>query len=60
MKRIDQTWWKGSDGYYREVARHTYEGPFPTMDEPQSTESNTVECGPVELVKSVVDKPDES
>lgn len=32
MKRINKQWWSGKDGYYKETAKHTYEGPFETMD----------------------------
>lgn len=35
MKRINKTWWKGADGYYKEVSKMMFEGPMQSMDEPQ-------------------------
>jgi len=35
MKRISQQWWKGEDGYYLEVAKKQFKGPFEHMIETQ-------------------------
>jgi hypothetical protein len=33
MKRINSEWWKGNDGYYKQVSPAVYEGPFDTMED---------------------------
>lgn len=43
MKRINNTWWRGDDGFYKEISRGQYEGPFANMDEdPVVGEDSTV------------------
>lgn len=43
MKRIDNTWWRGSDGFYKEIRKGVYEGPFANTDEePVVGEDSTV------------------
>lgn len=49
MKRINKTWWKGHDGYYKEVAKHTWEGPFDSMQEPSVEEKVVTLDEPVSL-----------
>lgn len=61
MKRIDATWWKGADGYYRQEPTdrppYVFEGPFDTMDNrdpinlynaPKVVDSGFVQLEPVE------------
>jgi len=54
VKRINKEWWSGKDGYYKETAKHTYEGPFETMD---TKEEPIVDSGEivVQPSKKVVD-----
>jgi len=33
MKRIDNVWWKDATGYYKEVGKKVFEGPFETMED---------------------------
>lgn len=43
MKRIDNVWWRGNDGYYKEIEPGKYEGPFADVEEtPQTGEDSTV------------------
>ena len=60
MKRINKDWWKGSDGYYLEVSRNVYEGPFDEMNasEDNWTYSNEdFEENIVEVSEEIVLKP---
>lgn len=40
MKRIDQTWWKDATGYYKQISKGIFEGPFDTMQDLQEEEDN--------------------
>ena len=42
MKRINKTWWKGNDGYYKEVDKRVWEGPFETMHQERVVELDEV------------------
>lgn len=33
MKRINNEWWRGHDGYYKEVSKRVWEGPYDEMTE---------------------------
>jgi hypothetical protein len=44
MKRIDDVWWRDATGYYKQVSKGVFEGPFDTMS------NNVVDSGEVELV----------
>lgn len=35
MKRISQQWWQGEQGYYLEVGKKQFKGPFEHMIETQ-------------------------
>ena len=52
MKRIDNIWWKGNDGYYKEVDKRVWEGPFESMQQQRVvTLDEVVELKPIETLK---------
>jgi len=73
MKRLNKVWWKGNDGYYKEIKPRMWEGPFEEYVEETVTDSDYAnpEVSSVEVervvevdeqinltpAKKVVDKP---
>lgn len=48
MKRIDKEWWKGADGYYYEVSKGIYEGPYETQQRaPDMDDSTVIDSGSI-------------
>ena len=54
MKRINNQWWRGADGYYQEIRKGVYEGPFEDMQkQPATGDDSTVIDSGIVVVKPV-------
>lgn len=50
MKRINDTWWKDHDGYYKEVSKRVWEGPFESMDDSRFDDLSTLKIVAIDEV----------